>query len=431
MIAKKPLLLILLSFLIFYFATPTILHSIRLTPDVNQYKCLPRNGAIDPDSLSRPSNPPVIKTIQLTDDGELVDRCQWTDALNELAKKRPDHAPQSTITVLYIHGWKHDSTSDDRKKFEALIKDLTTREISKSLKTRRHVVGIYLAWDASFATKIPILEHLTFWSRKRAADRIAQSGMLAKLIGAIENIQNLIGNCDQPNLPGCRNRTILIGHSFGARILHSATSGVFLNEVQRSHPGPKRLQKNTLQKKSIYKCIGGPAESVILLNPAMEASMFTALYSTRRIEEKFDPRQQPRFFSISTENDFATKFAFPLGQLFGWVRGERNTTTLGNYVNYRTHFLVSPKHNLDQNPTRNASWSDNFCGDNLCLKVDLKNNSQTPIQERNPFVVAFTSKDIMDGHNGHWDRPIRKWIFNLIVKLDEELDVNQANACIN
>ena len=35
----------------------------------------------DPESVTRPSTTPVVKVVELNDDGEIVDRCQWADAL--------------------------------------------------------------------------------------------------------------------------------------------------------------------------------------------------------------------------------------------------------------------------------------------------------------------------------------------------------------
>lgn len=65
---------------------------------------------------------------------------------------------------------------------------------------------------------------------------------------------------------------IMIGHSFGARILYTATCQVLLDEVQRRHPG---------RRKASYAEIKAPVDLIMLLNPAFEASMFTAMHAIR------------------------------------------------------------------------------------------------------------------------------------------------------
>jgi hypothetical protein len=47
--------------------------------------------------------------------------------------------------------------------------------------------------------------------------------------------------------------------------------------------------------------------------------------------------------TVSTDNDWATKTAFPIGQMLGLSFDERAQTTLGNYKRYYTHTLFDPK----------------------------------------------------------------------------------------
>ena len=155
----------------------------------------------------------------------------------------------------------------------------------------------------------------------------------------------------------------MIGHSFGARILYTATSQVLLDEVQCQHPG---------YKKGSYGVILGPAYLILLLNPAFEASMFTAMHSIRRPDWKWwegiDPQQQPLLLTIATENDWTTGIAFPVGQRLEFATMSRHILTLGNYVDYVTHSLKA-KATSDRPSTNSAFWFDNFEDAGLRLQL--------------------------------------------------------------
>jgi hypothetical protein len=52
-----------------------------------------RSGArFDPETIRRPSLSPIVKLIRLTDDGELVDRCEWADVLTEIRARPTEHS---------------------------------------------------------------------------------------------------------------------------------------------------------------------------------------------------------------------------------------------------------------------------------------------------------------------------------------------------
>lgn len=160
--------------------------------------------------------------------------------------------------------------------------------------------------------------------QKTGCGQISQSSILSKIISAVKYARLQIAETLTS-----RDLTVMIGHSFGARILYTATSHVIIDEIQRQHPGFKY---------SSYKLMNGPSDLIILLNPAFESSIFTALHSVRRPDsdwwEAIDHQQQPILLSISTDNDYATRFAFPLGRRFELARRERQYITLGNYTPY-------------------------------------------------------------------------------------------------
>jgi hypothetical protein len=75
---------------------------------------------------------------------------------------------------------------------------------------------------------------------------------------------------------GKRDHFVAIGHSFGAGMLFAAVNAPLVIDVERSYP---RQDTHT------YRMVRGPADAVLLLNPAFEAARYTALNSFLRNEE--------------------------------------------------------------------------------------------------------------------------------------------------
>jgi hypothetical protein len=214
---------LVVSFLGFLLA-PLWLNRHELPPGESQNKCVKHRSdpSNDPRLIPRPDT--SIKVIRLTNSGEFVDRCELTNALYELNwdRERPENAFGAEVsaeaqrlpklTILYVHGWKHDAdpVDDDLKNFTRLIEDLRERH-----RNRKYVVGIYLGWNAS-AGLPSLLENVSFWVKKSNADRIAQSAVVTKIVSAIGLVTR--------NAPDRLDQFIAIGHSFGARILFSATA---------------------------------------------------------------------------------------------------------------------------------------------------------------------------------------------------------------
>ncbi|MEH2554479.1 pimeloyl-ACP methyl ester carboxylesterase [Bradyrhizobium algeriense] len=400
-------LLVGLVVLISILLGPLWLNRNDLPPGENQNKCIkhitdPKN---DPRNKPRPDD--AIKIIRLTNSGEFVDRCELTDVLYELNwdRERPSEAfgvavkPSARklprITILYVHGWKHDADPKDTdlQNFTRLINDLRKRH-----ENQKYVVGVYVGWNAT--ARLPgFLENISFWVKKNNADRIAQSSIVTKIVGAIGAVTK-----GEPNR---LDQFIAIGHSFGSRVLFSATAQSLVYECERAHPGFPTGE---------YRIVEGSADAVILLNPAFEASRYTAIDDITRYDEHFKRTQPPLLITVSTDNDWATKMAFPIGQWLGLSRSERELTTLGNYQPFFTHDLSpTKKGNVS---TNNLAMTEEFCAAGLRLTRLANGSVRRVVQAQNPFVVARTTKAVIDGHNGIWAADFRAWLVELIGALE-------------
>src|SRR5262249_23222548 len=125
------------------------------------------------------------------------------------------------LTLLYVHGWKHNDKSKDLEHFEEFVRELQNEHKDKQL------LGVYVAWNASW--QLGLLDNLSFWSKETIADRIAQSSVLTKILSALGAMRKeRFETADQ---------LIAIGHSFGARLLFAASSQPLMYEAQKAHPG--------------------------------------------------------------------------------------------------------------------------------------------------------------------------------------------------
>lgn len=388
--------------------------------DVNQYECEPgepTDPRVDFKLLS-----PAFMDVSLTAQGALVDRCQWTAALHQIDNYTLDD-DRPKIILMHIHGWKHNSDPQDteRARFAAVIDGIDAAERARGANT--HVVGIFVSWPA-LTMNILGLENLTFFSRTTVADRISQAGIVGKLIGAIESITT------QRKASGYNDVFIMMGYSLGARILFNATSQAAIYQSQLAYPHDG---SNT------YGLVDGPGDLVMLLNPAISAGNYTAIDSIRRSSERFSSKQSPVFLTISTDNDKVTSLAFPLGHIarFDWDRERR--TALGEYRPYITHTLARREEgasNVNREP-EDAAWYDDFCAHDFCLTrlpaeaieqaIIEETNSQSQLvgiepdrrpparQTSNPFIVAKSTSEIIDGHGGFWSSDLfSKWLGGFI-----------------
>jgi hypothetical protein len=385
--------------------------------DKHQNQCVSQGRRADPSSITRPGYVGKVLKIRLTDDGKFIDRCELTDVLYELnwdwqnpafiAKSRPPIYPGAKplpkFVVLYIHGWKHTASNndDDFKRFTTLISQL-----SQANRSKKQVLGIYIGWNA--ASKVPLLDrfpfdNLTFWSKETIADRIAQSTVMTRILSSINSV---LSELKDP----AANQFVAIGHSFGARMLFSATAQVLIYDTEKSHPG---------YPSGTYKSIRGIANAVILINPAFEAARYSSLNDVTRSKETFSEEQLPLLLSVSSKADLATKIAFPVGQWLGFYRSETELTTLGNYKKYQTHSLRSE--GADGCGSASNNLSEHFVADGLCLTRDEKlKNSDKIVQLRNPFLIVRTSAYVINGHNDIWKQKFEHWLFAYIDELGQQ-----------
>lgn len=346
--------------------------------DPHQLMCT-ATGDADPRNMKvpTPADPPQIYRIAYTDDGEFVDRCAVSKLYRDM------RAGENQIVLLYVHGWKHnnDDHDTDLRKFTDQVRLIRTAETRGT--SPRRVLGIYVAWNGA-RTTWPVAKQLTFWGRKRAADKVAQSAAVTRLLAAVDSIRK------QRESENRNDLHVYVGHSFGARILYNAVAQTLIRETELAHPG---------EVKKPYKRIKGIGDMVILLNPAFEASLFSVFHDVRRPEYIFPPEQPPLLVSISSDTDRATGKAFPLGQTLNFERSPKRRITVGNYKDYWTH-RVAP---------RSSSNEKDDCSKQVCMTL-IAQDALNDV----PFINARADRAVMNGHGDIWNEKVQEFVTHLI-----------------
>jgi hypothetical protein len=161
--------------------------------------------------------------IEFDENGRMFDPQQEAAArkLIELEKARAKNG--KIITVVYIHGWKNNASEampghkpKDVEKFQGALLELGHRAAEAARAEMRPpvpVVGIYIAWRGKTLMGPDWFTFASLWSRRNTANNIGDGPDLGAILDRYITLTNE-GN-DQ-------SRVVLIGHSFGARVLEHA-----------------------------------------------------------------------------------------------------------------------------------------------------------------------------------------------------------------
>lgn len=280
--------------------------------------------------------PYALGVVEFDDQGATYPVEQLDSFLKSL--DRDGDAYAGRIVLVFAHGWFHDARPGDSNLnfFGEMLEQFSAAEANAvaagaQAKPRR-IIGLYLAWRGA-AWRTPVLKYVTFWSRKDAAHRIGERQATEVLLkirqAAYESAEN----------EQAANRFVVMGHSFGAALVHSALSQLIANALltqpsARSHTLPL-------------------ADAVILFNAAFEAERVYHLFA----QAASAPSTRPALTLLTAQNDRATGWAFPaarwLNNVFGSFRdvanpirsgsvSERssNARTVGHFDPLVTHEMV-------------------------------------------------------------------------------------------
>ncbi len=271
---------------------------------------------------------------------------QIDSAVQQIKKTLEDR--QKVRLFVYVHGWRHFAAYDDSdvKQFRLFLQEMN------SASNGAQVIGIYVGWRGLPIDDIVPLTYLTFWDRKRAAERVAQ-GSVRELFGRLHALSdykaapagNLLtkqqGKPDEAQL-----RTYVIAHSFGSSVAFRALS----QSVVDSFTGDLDTDAAAVSRF---------VDMVVLVNPAIEASRFevvrrSALKRQTLCEAANKPfcdqpkYQAPVLTIFQSRGDWATEKTFPVGAVLGNLFQKEitpeekyaNRHTIGWDDRYQTHDMT-------------------------------------------------------------------------------------------
>jgi hypothetical protein len=216
--------------------------------------------------------------IEFGEQGSYLDTSQLEAAVNLV------RYAQKPLVITYVHGWHNDSGSDDVGRFAQFLSEIAATPLIRSQGIR--VIGVYLGWRGEL-TKIPIVNELTFYSRKTAAERLASNFDCFDAISSVAEAAR--GHHRRAN-----RYTVLIGHSFGGLVVERAVAHAI--DAKMHGRGAKGSEL--------------PADLTLVLNPASDSILSRQIISA--LYQKKTENARPLFVSVTSKADDATGKIFPI-----------------------------------------------------------------------------------------------------------------------
>lgn len=345
-----------------------------------------------------------IGFVELTDAGKYQHLPMMQQVLARLGDEAKD---KDVLIVTYVHGWRHNAHGADENvaEFEALVAKMADDEASRPPAERRKVIGVYVGWRGSSVDRAPFWIP-TFWSRKAVAEDIGHS--VTAIFATINKEWVNANRICRPNSAGRRGNTrmLTIGHSFGGLIVARSSLPLMINAVHSEALDP-------------LEALG---DMVVLINPAIEASAFLGLRSQLHEFPKTATRN-PALVVVTSDADWATRFAFPFGRIFtvwdrsvpSWEEWGLMLRTIGHVDQFITHKLSSDKGQLKfEDKTSTSDW--------------LPKN---PVYRRatTPFWFVKTDGSVVKSHSD-FSVELREFTGELFAKIAKDA-ANDPRQCID
>ena len=407
---------------------------------------------LQPDSAGKPGY--TLGFIELDDQGQLWDRGQMKAVLGSV-DAQTSHGTNDYLMVVFVHGWKHNAgfdgngvEDDNVAHFREALIQLSAVEIELSRKIgkpARTVIGVYVGWRGASITTAGI-DNLTFWDRKNTAHMVGH-GQVTEVLQRLEMLrqQRIAHN------PDTRSRLIVVGHSFGGAVVFSALEQILESRFALSAGTPEQP--------------AGPVQGfgnlVVLINPAFEAQLYAPLADMAAEMRTYTPSQLPVLAILTSEADWATGIAFPIGRWFStWFEKQRvmdrdnpitgsrehiderraDVDAVGHFEPYRTHTLtavprtstVAAPANTPQAASQKVrtaaaaagSWEDDRGGGSIDFPGSVLQRTANSAP-RNPYLVVKVDKRLIADHNDIWGSDIREFITHLILISSQSENLQQ------
>ena len=275
--------------------------------------------------------------VEFDDQGRLWNRSQVELLARTLEAEVRRSEGGGVGVIVLAHGWEHDARVCDENVacFRALLAQIAaeTAEAAHLTGSRPlRIVGVYCGWRGRSMT-FPVVDALSFWARKRAAERIG-AGELVEVLAYLDRFVR------HENEDGRFAGLTVIGHSFGGTMVYTALANTLKARMIDAYEQRGRVPVAD-------NVVRGFGNLVVLVNPAFEASAYAPLHDLAEAIGTFPPRQTPILVVVGSETDFSNRVWFPMGRKIDVLtqrtgpRSERPllTTAIGWYDPFTTHRL--------------------------------------------------------------------------------------------
>lgn len=380
------------------------------------------------------NNEHYLSFVEYNDQGQLRHREQMQAVLDNyytLASK------DDVLLIVFVHGWHHSAEPGDNniQKFRSLLAKISEIENAGKGKpgkgnTGRKVLGLYVGWRGDSIT-IPLLKETTFWDRKSTAHDVGLQGVTEVLL-KLEEIVNVKAGMETRRPKPLNSRLVVIGHSFGGAVLYTSLQQVMADRFIDSR-----------KTKTYSGDAQGFGDLVVLVNPAFEALRYATLYDISQHGcRRYFPTQLPKMAILTSESDWATKYAFSIGRFFSTLfeshttltrhhctekgpqellvdEGKADRNTIGHFEPYLTHHLVPAKTLQDRGSDSSyqqlrTNWAKQKSSGTLNFNgTDLIHLGKT--RPLNPYLNIKVDGDLIPDHNDIWDDRVISFVRDLIV----------------
>ena len=372
--------------------------------------------------------------VEYDDQGQLRDPRQMNEVLGEYQRLA---AFDDVLLISFVHGWHHSARPGDGNivSFRKMLTKLSLMEgigSKQQGRKKRKVIGGYIGWRGD-SISVPYVNTVTFWDRKNTAHDVGQQGVTEVLL-RLEEIVNVKKGIEEEIPPPLTSRLVVIGHSFGGAVVYTSLQKILTDRFIDSR-----------ESKTFQGDAKGFGDLVVLMNPAFEAMRFSALYDlSQQGCRRYFKSQLPKLAILTSEADYATKYAFSIGRSFSTLfeshvtlerhycnkpgingiqvmqisEGEADRNTVGHFKPYLTHRLNPATDNkersvdfqINQLQTNWAEHTNDVPVDFVGSQLESLNRTN-PL---NPYLNITVNKELINDHNDIWRPEIIDFIRDFI-----------------
>jgi hypothetical protein len=212
---------------------------------------------------------------------------------------------------------------------------------------------------------------------------------------------------------------VTIGHSFGAQVLFKAISQALENDLIAA-----AARAGNQPNKPLPEIISGIGDMTVVVNPALEAFQYERIdrFTSQTI---FNNHQAPVLLTVSAENDWARQFWFPVGRtvnvLFRPYFPSKEVrqlwlNALGEYKEQRTHVLDTSTDpvTISDDLYKNCEIATASLTDSPVIGGARLLSDRDRPEHYNPVVVAYSSRQLVNGHNGIFGEAFRSFLTDYV-----------------